>query len=514
MSRTKQRLINYHSNGPLAAVQSALTANDVALGEILVIHNSTEPLLGIRVGAGDEDFAWFIDSASVVTAISNASSNVNNSISSLSGAVIDLKDYVGTSAATHTEVANASGAAVTAANGYTDEKLTGYYTSAQTDNKIETLSGNVYTEITGITNNITSLNNNINSVSGNLETLSGQVVNNYATKEFVGAASAYSLTEAKSYSDTLSANVYTELTTNYATSADTKAAIDAVDGRVTGLNTNLGVLSGQVETLSGSVVSFSSNVKTYIDTQLGTVYKVKGTVEDYTALTKVSDPQVGDVYNVVAASGTLGTAGYVPAGTNYVYNDEHNWDALGGTIDLSSFATSSDLQDLSGSVESHISTSNTKFSNLSGAVETLSGQVVNNYATKEFVGAASGYAYNQATAYTNTVSGNVYTELTTNYATSANTYNAINAVDTRVTNVNNNVNTLSGNVETLSSATQTIEETANESISAVTTGVVDEPDNDLSDDNANASGVKIKNDNENRGVTFDFSELIIDCGDF
>ena len=512
MSRKPQRLINYHSNGPLAAVQSALTANDVALGEIVVIHNSTEPLLGIRVGAGDDDFAWFIDSASVVTAINNTSINVKNEINSLSGAVSSLTEYVNTSAATHTEVANASGNAITSANTYTNTKLKDYATSADTVNAIESLSGDVYTEISGITDSISTINSKIGTVSGGLETLSGQVVTNYATKEFVGAASGYAYNQATAYTNTVSGNIETALG-DYATSANTYNAIDAVNTRVTNVNSSLNTLSGKVETLSGSVVSFSSNVKTYIDTQLGTVYKVKGTVADYTALTNVSDPQVGDVYNVVAASGTPGTAGYVPAGTNYVYNDEHNWDALGGTIDLSSFAKSEDLSQLSGSVDTHISTANQNINTLSGAIETLSGQVVTNYATKEFVGSASGYAYNQATAYTNTVSGNIETALG-NYATSSDTYNAIDAVNTRVTNVNSSLNTLSGKVETLSSTTVTIEGKANESISAVTTGTVSDGDEDNDTSTDQASGVKIKNDNTNRGVTFDFSELIIDCGDF
>jgi hypothetical protein len=48
-------------------------------------------------------------------------------------------------------------------------------------------------------------------------------------------------------------------------------------------------------------------------------------------------------------------------------------------------------------------------------------------------------------------------------------------------------------------------------LSAVTTGAVSA---DSTTGDTNASGVKIANNNEGRVATIDFSELIVDCGDY
>ena len=50
----------------------------------------------------------------------------------------------------------------------------------------------------------------------------------------------------------------------------------------------------------------------------------------------------------------------IPAGTNYVYvvpeTGSPYWDALGGSIDLSIYATKSDLSNLEGTIDNKIST--------------------------------------------------------------------------------------------------------------------------------------------------------------
>lgn len=70
--------------------------------------------------------------------------------------------------------------------------------------------------------------------------------------------------------------------------------------------------------------------------KLATVYKYVGSVETYAKL-PTSGVLNGDVYNVVAAYGNY------PAGTNYaaIVSDAGaiSWDALGGSIDTSGFAT-------------------------------------------------------------------------------------------------------------------------------------------------------------------------------
>lgn len=73
-----------------------------------------------------------------------------------------------------------------------------------------------------------------------------------------------------------------------------------------------------------------TEVDSAISAKVASVYKVKGTVANETALP--SGAAVGDVYNITASSA------YGPAGTNVVW-DGTAWDALGGITDLSTYAT-------------------------------------------------------------------------------------------------------------------------------------------------------------------------------
>lgn len=70
-----------------------------------------------------------------------------------------------------------------------------------------------------------------------------------------------------------------------------------------------------------------------LKTSLSAVYTYKGSVNTYDDLP--TEVATGDTYNVVAAHGSI------PAGTNYAWNGE-SWDALGGSVDLSTYYTKSE----------------------------------------------------------------------------------------------------------------------------------------------------------------------------
>lgn len=70
---------------------------------------------------------------------------------------------------------------------------------------------------------------------------------------------------------------------------------------------------------------------------ISTVYKYKGSVENYAAL-PVSGQKVGDTYNIKAADSGHG----IKAGDNVSWNGEE-WDPLAGTVDLSGYVEESDL---------------------------------------------------------------------------------------------------------------------------------------------------------------------------
>lgn len=74
--------------------------------------------------------------------------------------------------------------------------------------------------------------------------------------------------------------------------------------------------------------------RSWVTSQIGTVYRYKGSVASYNDLPK--DAENGDVYNVEQAHGTY------PAGTNYAWNGT-DWDPLGGSVDLSNYVTKTEL---------------------------------------------------------------------------------------------------------------------------------------------------------------------------
>ena len=98
--------------------------------------------------------------------------------------------------------------------------------------------------------------------------------------------------------------------------------------------------------------------------QLTSVYTYKGSVATYEELpTLVSDStlKTGDVYNVEAAYENH------PAGTNWVWSGSA-WDALAGSVDLSGYATKSEVSDLNTSLTGSIGS-------LTGELNTVKGDV-------------------------------------------------------------------------------------------------------------------------------------------
>ncbi|RHR75535.1 hypothetical protein DWW69_09605 [Bacteroides sp. AF16-49] len=84
--------------------------------------------------------------------------------------------------------------------------------------------------------------------------------------------------------------------------------------------------------------------KSEVDAKVSTVYKVKGTKATIAEVIALTNAVVGDVWNVTAEF-TLSSKKY-PAGTNVVCvtatssssHADANWDALGGTVDLTPYA--------------------------------------------------------------------------------------------------------------------------------------------------------------------------------
>lgn len=109
------------------------------------------------------------------------------------------------------------------------------------------------------------------------------------------------------------------------------------------------------------------------ESQLANLFNYKGNVANYESLPK-SAQAVGDVYNVESdftitkvVSNELGDVTVVkeyPAGTNVAWNGS-DWDPLAGSIDLSGYATKSELQGLDSVVAGHT----TSIANINTALE-------------------------------------------------------------------------------------------------------------------------------------------------
>ena len=101
-----------------------------------------------------------------------------------------------------------------------------------------------------------------------------------------------------------------------------------------------GVTSGKVPRIAGTIADgqllrYSASAGGFVAGEIGSVYRPCGSVATYADLP--ASPSVGDVYNVIAAYGDH------PAGMNYAWTADGEWDAIGGAVDLSAYALKTEV---------------------------------------------------------------------------------------------------------------------------------------------------------------------------
>ena len=210
----------------------------------------------------------------------------------------------------------------------------------------------------------------------------------YGLKKYTDEAKSSAISSAKSYTDTEIGKIPAAIVykgdgttvTQSGTSTVTFAVGEIPQSKVTSLTTDLAAkattaaLNAVKATADAAAPQATTYTKKEVDDKVasavGSVYKMKGSVDDASALTALTGVVIGDVYNVVAA-GTLNGEAF-EAGSNFVAikagagNQTKMWDKLGGTIDLSAYATKT-------TVTSEIST---KIGTLDKADTAVTGQVV------------------------------------------------------------------------------------------------------------------------------------------
>ena len=439
MARKNQKLINYHTSSKTAMP----SGSSVDFGEIVVRHNAETPELLIKIG--EDSFGVFQASGAVQTAINTAIDAVYDSATTF-----------------------ASNDATTKANKAKDDAIAAAAASAVT--------------LLGL---IDGVDDRVDTVSASLETFKTTVADTYATKTDVtsdikdakdsvySSATTAAAADAKTKADT----AYSSATTAAAASAETlNNRIEAVDGKV-------GTLSGNVHT---RIEGLKTDLTNTINEKVATAYRFQGscTYAELASKEKVN----GYVWNVTDAHDN------VPAGTNYAWSeDENKWDALGGIVDLSPYAT---ITYVDGKIQ-EINQTNTDLKSdidsLSSATKTLIDEVSAatkaTYATKTELEATSGSII---TAYTNAIAA-AKKEATD--ASSAYTDTQINAVITAYTQADTKLDARIDKLEAISADTQ----------SAVQNVVVD---------NTDVNKITATKTDENNVVTLNFDNMVIDCGDF
>lgn len=190
----------------------------------------------------------------------------------------------------------------------------------------------------------------------------------YGLKAHVGAEKLSAITAAKSYTDTEISKIPAAIVykgdgttvTQSGTSTVTFAVGEIPQSKVTSLTTDLAAkatttaLNEVKATADAAAPQATTYTKKEVDNKVasavGSVYKMKGSVDDASALTALTGVVIGDVYNVVAA-GTLNGEAF-EAGSNFVAikagagSQTGMWDKLGGTIDLSAYAKKAEVPTL------------------------------------------------------------------------------------------------------------------------------------------------------------------------
>ena len=360
MARNNVRLINYHTTGTTAPQITDMAVGEIAVGKDLIWSKHKE----------NEELSVFISSGAVHSAISAATTVINGTINALSTKVDanteKFEDY-----ATSADTVAADEKVLSSAKTYTDllkakegEAYNGE-TLAGLKSEINSLKSGSETTVEGLTTRVAQAEKDIDALEDKVgDNTKGLVKDVADLKTTVGNSTTGLVKDVADLNTKIDA-------VSGASSAYTDSQINAIKGGE--ITETIYSLNGKIEANSSAISGIKNGeklnnfkaVEDEINLKISSVYKVRGTKNTYADLPTEGNT-IGDVYNVKAANGNT------PAGTNYVCTAsagtrEEQWDALGGTIDLSGYVSASSFNTLEQTVKGHT----TDITNLKESASTL-----------------------------------------------------------------------------------------------------------------------------------------------
>lgn len=368
MARTKNQFLQ-NVRTTKAYSPEVIAEAQLKYGEIAVFQNADEPSLGIKVG--ETTYAQFKDSKAVTAEITSAKTELSKTISEHTTKIGELETKF-------------DGYATTGALATAKTELTADY-----DGKFTAIKGEGYTSGT----TLKSLSDAIDSLKGDSDTTVGAVASRVTEIEGilgknVNEGLRKDVADLKTTVGDSTTGLVKDVADLKTKDTDLNKKIDAVSGassaytdsQIKAIKGGDGTTTATLSSLKsdvdnqGSAISGITNgtkldsfkdVEDEINSKISSVYKVRGTKDTYADLPTEGNT-IGDVYNVIAANGNT------PAGTNYVCTAsagtrEEQWDALGGTIDLSGYVSASSFNTLEQTVKGHT----TDITNLKESASTL-----------------------------------------------------------------------------------------------------------------------------------------------
>lgn len=542
----KQFLQNVHTTKKYSP--EVIAAAQLKDGEIAVFQNTEEPSLAIKVG---ETYAQFKDSSAVTKEITIVKEDLQGKIDAINGDSGALKNYLKSEDAdkkfeTKADASTKKTEAISSAKSYTDAEITKL--TGDTDGSLQKQITANKTAIKGNSDKITELSAGTTAytttaVSNAEKNLIGTTADTKDTKTIEGT---------RKYAESLSAEITGSIVGSIG------ARLKVVEDKATANASNISKNAEKITALEGTDADTSASksiagAKKYADEKIAkavsSVYKVKGTCK-YAQL-PASGEAIGDVWNVTD------THDNVPAGTNYVWTGK-GWDALAGTVDLSPYFKTTDFNTTltaDSSFKSVRTTANAAATKEAlAAVKTEVETALNlkvaktdleNYATKKGIQDALDLKANQSDLKNlegkvdgitgTTLSGYVQVGTSTDTATDITGHGLQKYADNAATTKSNDVKTtLEGNDASTSAsttiegakkfATQSVAELKKE-VDKNTTGVsgnkteianlkksVDTAVQTITVTNTGTNGITAAKTGTN--VTFNFDNMVIDCGEF